>query len=177
MNDVAVAKRYAVAIFMLAKEKHMIDQLGSEFLVLKEIFASEEIVTVFNSPKVSADKKKKLVAEAFASFSIEMRNTLNVLIEKHREDLVLTITSDFLDLVNEENGVADAIVTSVAPITETEINEISTVFSKKIGKKALRITNVTDPSVIGGASIRIGNQVFDGTIGGKLNRLERHLLG
>ncbi len=176
MSDVVVEKRYALALFRLAKEKQLLEQLEKEVKVLNEVFANEEIIAVFTSPKISIDKKKNLIADAFASFSVELKNTLNVLVEQHRERNMVAIASHFLGLVNEENGVADATVTSAKPISESEMNDISAVFAKKIDKKALHITNVTDPSVIGGVSVRIGNQVFDGTVGGKLNRLERHLL-
>ncbi len=176
MSNTNVAKRYAKALFQLAKERNAIKRFEDEFSALKEVFASEDVLTIFTSPKLSIDKKKDLISNWFSSFSDEVKNTLMVLVEGHREDVTVEIADDFLKLVNDENGVADATVTSAKPITDAEMQEISTVFSKKIGRKALNITNVTDPSVIGGIKVQIGNSVFDGTVSRKLNRLERHLL-
>lgn len=100
-----------------------------------------------------------------------------LLVDRHREDIVSDMADEFLILVNEYTGIVDAKVYSVRSLTEQEQDVISKVFAHKIGKKALRIENIVDSNLLGGIKIQIGNRIFDGTVSGKLERLERRLLG
>ena len=61
-------------------------------------------------------------------------------------------------------------------LTEEETKAISTTFAKKLGKKDLRIENIVDSNLLGGIKLRIGNRIYDGSLQGKLERLERQLL-
>jgi F-type H+-transporting ATPase subunit delta len=74
-------------------------------------------------------------------------------------------------------GVEDAKVYSIRPLSEEERASVSSVFAKKVGKQALRIENIIDPSLIGGMRIQIGNQIYDSSISSKLERLQRQLIG
>ena len=86
------------------------------------------------------------------------------------------MAADFVELVNDEQSVAEAKVYTIRPLTEEERAGVSSVFAAKVGKKSLKIENIVDRDLIGGMKLRIGNRIFDGSISGKLNRLERQLL-
>lgn len=76
-----------------------------------------------------------------------------------------------------KKGIADAKVYTVRPLTEAEKEALSVSFAAKVGKKSLRIDNIVDTNLLGGIKLRIGNRIFDGSLRGKLERLERQLLG
>ena len=65
---------------------------------------------------------------------------------------------------------------SVRPLTEDEQTALSSSFAKKVGKQSLRITNVTDENLLGGIKVQIGTRIYDGSLQGKLTRLERELI-
>lgn len=177
MSKGIVAKRYAVALFQLAKEQNVIDQIENELLVVKEVFTmNQELINVFNHPKVTNEAKKSIIKEAFSGLSQQVVNTLYLLVDRHRVDVVTEIVDYFVQSANEARGTEDAIVYSVRPLSDSELSAISASFAKKIGKTSLRLQNVVDSKLIGGVKLRIGNRIYDGSISGKLERIERQLV-
>ena len=65
---------------------------------------------------------------------------------------------------------------STRALTETEYEAISSTFAAKVGKKSFRIENIIDSNLLGGISVQIGNRIYDSSLRGKLERLERQLL-
>jgi len=177
MSHSTVAKRYALALFQLAKENGQLDNIEAELEIVKDLFTtSAELRTVLNSPKVSLEKKKELIKNAFSSASPYVLNTLMILVDRHREEVIGEVAQEFMKLSYEEKGLAEAKVYSVRLLTETEKEALASTFAKKVGKKALKINNVVDTNLLGGLKIRIGNRIFDGSLRGKLERLERELI-
>ncbi|MFS0862973.1 F0F1 ATP synthase subunit delta [Fredinandcohnia sp. 179-A 10B2 NHS] len=177
MSKGIVAKRYAVALFQVAKEQNALDQFEEEIRTVKQVFSNnEDFQNVLKNPKLTVESKKSIVTEAFAGFSQMTLNTLYILIDRHREDIIADVADEFVALVNDEKGIAEATVYSVRPLTKDEETGLSTVFASKIGKRSLRIQNVVDSSLIGGVKLRIGNRIYDGSVKGKLERLERELI-
>lgn len=176
MNKQIVAKRYASALFEIAKEQQLLDQLEAELRTIKQVFAENgEFLSLLNHPKLAVAKKKALLKEVFADVSVPLQNTLMLLLDRHRLDIVTELADEFVALANEARGVAEATVYSVRPLTEDEKQALSEVFAKKIGKATLRLENIIDPSLIGGVKLRIGNRIYDGSVSGKLERLQRQL--
>jgi F-type H+-transporting ATPase subunit delta len=173
-----VARRYALALFQLVKEQELIDTVEEELRVVKEVFfINKDLTAVLESPKVSREKKKEILSNAFASVNPLVLNTLMLLVDRHRENEIMDVAGEFSKLANEERGVEAANVYSVRPLTDEERTALSVSFAKKIGKKSLQIENVVDSDLLGGVKVRIGNRIFDGSLRGKLDRLERTLLG
>ncbi|MFC9598596.1 F0F1 ATP synthase subunit delta [Peribacillus butanolivorans] len=178
MSDITVAKRYAVALFQIAKEQNLINQLEEELRIVNEVFTNDnELLSFLAHPKMTKDAKSALIANAFASLSSSVQNTVMLMVERHRTDEVTAMAQEFIELANEENSVADATVYTVRPLTESEMEAVSSSFAAKIGKRNLRITNITDTNILGGIRLQIGNRIYDGTISGKLGRLSKQLLG
>jgi len=99
-----------------------------------------------------------------------------LLCDAHREEEMEAVAASFIELVNEERGIAEATVYSIRPLTASESEAISSAFAKKVGKTSLNIENVIDSNILGGVRVRIGNRIFDGSLQGKLNRLKRELI-
>jgi len=177
MSDAAVANRYAYALFQLAKEKQLLERLEEELRVVREVVSGNaEFNTVLKSPKVSKQEKEKLIRKAFSTANPYVLNTLLILIDRHREDEIALVADQFIALANDEKGIAEATVVSTRLLTEEESKALSSTFAAKVGKKSLRIENKVDSNLLGGIRVRIGNRIFDGSLKGKLERLERQLL-
>lgn len=178
MSSSSVGKRYAQALFQIAKEQKLIDQMENELRVIKEVFENnQEFNAVLKSPKLSKEKKSEILTKAFGTVNVYVLNTLMLLVERHREDYIADVAGQFLNLADEEKGIAEADVYTIRPLTESESTALSQSYSAKVGKKSLRINNIVDSNLLGGIKIRIGNRILDGSLQGKLNRLERELLG
>ncbi|MEH7082306.1 F0F1 ATP synthase subunit delta [Neobacillus drentensis] len=177
MSNSMVAKRYALALLNIAKETNSLGVIEEELRVVKEVVQyNPELKAILNSSKLSLEKKKEIIKTAFASVNVNVLNTLLILIDRHREDQIIDLANEFLELANEEMGVAEAEVYSTRALTDAEREAISSVFAAKIGKKSLKIENIVDSNLLGGIRLRIGNRIYDGSLRGKLDRLERKLL-
>ncbi|MFC4558075.1 F0F1 ATP synthase subunit delta [Virgibacillus kekensis] len=177
MNDTVVAKRYADALFQLGSEKAATDVLVEEFRTVKDIFQDDKKLQAFlQHPRISNEKKKQFIDEVFKSFSKDVVNTLKILIERHRIGLITSIVDFFVQLVNDAQGIAEATVYSVRELSDTEKEQLQNTFAKRFNKKAIKLENVVDPSIIGGIKVRVGNTIYDGTISGKLQRIERNIV-
>jgi F-type H+-transporting ATPase subunit delta len=177
MSNTLVAKRYASALFQIANEQQILGQVEEDLRVVKEVLEyNSDLKAVLKSSKLTIDKKKEIVKNAFASVNVFVLNTVLVLIDRHREDQMVEVTDQFLELANEAMGIAEAEVYSARELTDAEREALSATFAAKIGKKSLRIENIVDSNLLGGIRLRIGNRIYDGSLRGKLDRLERKLL-
>jgi F-type H+-transporting ATPase subunit delta len=172
-----VAKRYALALFQIAKETSALGVIEEELRVVKEVVQyNPDLKVVLSSSKLSKEEKKEIIKAAFISVNVNVLNTLLILIDRHREDQIVDVANEFLELANNEMGIAEAKVYSTRELTDAEREGISSVFAKKVGKKSLKIENIVDSNLLGGIRLRIGNRIYDGSLRGKLDRLERKLL-
>ncbi|MEI4528181.1 F0F1 ATP synthase subunit delta [Priestia megaterium] len=177
MSQPAVAKRYALALFQLATEKQMIDEMQDQLQIVEEVFAkTPELMDVLTHPKITIERKKQFVSEAFAELSPTVQHTVLLLLERHRIQIVSEMVQEYRFLANEVRGVADATVYSVKPLSADEKRVISQSFASKVGKHTLNISNIVDKSLIGGVKLRIGNRIYDGSISSKLETIHRGLL-
>jgi F-type H+-transporting ATPase subunit delta len=177
MSNSTVAKRYALALFQISKENNLLDQMEEELRVVKQVITgSTDLTAVLKSPKVSIEQKKQLIKGSFSTIHPFVLNTLMILIDRHREDQIAEVADHFVALANEVRGIAEAKVYSVRPLTDSEKEALSASFAAKVGKKSLRIENIVDTDLLGGLKLRIGNRIYDGSLRGKLDRLERNLI-
>ncbi|MGY3716016.1 F0F1 ATP synthase subunit delta [Sutcliffiella cohnii] len=176
MSKNSAAKRYALALFQIAKENNTFDQFDTELAEVKAVFATnKELQLVLTNPKVLKESKKQIIREGFAGASPFIVNTLQLLVDRHREDIVVDMVDEYKKIANEARNIAEAVVYSVKALSEAEKQQLSAVFAAKVGKASLSIENIVDPSILGGLKIQIGNRIFDGSVSSKLERLGRQL--
>jgi len=176
MSQNIIAERYALALFQLAKEQNIVQKLEAELrIVRKSVKENPSFITLLTSPNLSVQKKKAVLQNVFADVSPILSNTLMLLIDRHRQSDIADVAEAFIDLANEENGISEATVYSIRPLTGAESEAISASFATKVGRRSLNIENIVDTNLLGGLKIRIGNRIFDGSLRGKLDRLERTL--
>ncbi|UZJ79186.1 F0F1 ATP synthase subunit delta [Fictibacillus sp. KU28468] len=171
-----IAKRYASALFEVVGQENL-DKAEAELRLVKSIMEqNHDIEKILNHPKISVQQKKQIVKESIGTdISEPVLNTVFLLIDRNRQGLITEMASQFIGLANESRGIADATVYSVRLLSEDEKRQLEETFAKRVGKQRLRIENIIDQSLVGGVRIRIGNRIFDGSVRGKLERIERQL--
>lgn len=177
MSKAVVSKRYAEALFQLIQTKEKVDSIESELLIVKEVFQQNPDFNAFlEHPGFDGLKKKQLIDQAFKDFSEEVRNTLKLLIDRHNEDAIPEIVDQFIAFANDSKGIALATVYSVRSLSEEEKKQLVEVFTKRLAVNTLKINNVVDPTIIGGIKLKVGNTIYDGSVKGKLERIERNIV-
>ncbi|MFB1051536.1 F0F1 ATP synthase subunit delta [Paraliobacillus sp. JSM ZJ581] len=176
MSKAMISKRYAEALFQLAKEKHIIESLESEWMIVKEVFQqNQNFIRFLENPGFNKNNKKQIIDDVFHDFSVEVKSTLKLIVDHQSEELVIDIVDQFVNLAEESRGTKRAIVYSVRELSEAEKQQLADVFQAKLHIAKLKIDNVIDPNVLGGVKLRIGNTVYDGSVKGKLERMEKNI--
>lgn len=177
MSDIVVAKRYAKALFEVAKEKNLISQVEEELKsVVNAVKDNADLQKFLGHPNIGASVKTDLLKQIFeGKVSEPVWNMLQVLIDKGRAAILSALAVEYVKIANEALGQASATVYSAASLTDAQQAEIAAQFSKITGK-TIRVANVVEPKLIGGIQVRIGDRLYDGSIAGKLDRLAKSLV-
>ncbi len=176
MNDLAVARRYAKALYQEAQAHGSAAEVDEDVQLIHEsLEGSRELVQVFESPTISREKKTAIVKSLFDGKvrPITLR-FLDLLIEKEREDVFPGIVEAYGNLRDEENGIVEAQVRTAMPLGEAERQEVVARLEKMTGKTVRPVITV-DPALIGGVVIRIGDVVYDGSVRNQLDTLRERL--
>jgi F-type H+-transporting ATPase subunit delta len=177
MSEAVVAKRYADALFQLGNEKAVLDQYLEEFQTVKKVFdTNTNLIPFLKHPRIHHAEKKQFLDNVFQGLSADVVNTIKLLAERQRSEIIPSIIDHFIQLVNDAKGIAVATVYSVRELNDAEKNELENAFAKRFNKKSIQFENVVDPNIIGGVKIRLGNTIYDGSVSGKLRRIERNIV-
>lgn len=174
--NASLAKRYAKALFDLAREQGTLDQVEAEVRLLDEVLhATPELMDLLTNPSISDSELAQLLKDSFGEMTAIVVNTLLVMVENDRVAEVRALPHYVREYINDFRGIAEGIVTSAYPLSATDLQDVELVFGQKLGK-TLQLTNVVDEQVIGGLRVQVGYTTYDDTIETKLIRLERELL-
>lgn len=171
-----VAKRYAKALFELAREQDAVAAVENELKAVADaIEGNADLRAFLSAPNITLDKKVVLLRATFGSqVSQIVLNTICLLVERGRESEIPGVLDAYMSVAGGVLGRADAIVTSAKPLTPDQAEEIATSFAAVIGKQ-VRVIGQVDKSLIGGITVRIGDTLYDGSLRGKLSRLSKEL--
>ncbi|ABB14418.1 ATP synthase F1 subunit delta [Carboxydothermus hydrogenoformans] len=177
MKSLAVAKRYASALFELAREKGAIDSISHDFEVLeKAIQETPDVKKVLDNPVLIPAAKKELLEKLFPDFNPITKSFLKLLVDKRREVYLPEIIALFAEKLREERGEMLVEVESARELKGDLSDLIKEKLSRLTGKKVTMKVR-TNPDLIGGIVVRVGNKVYDGSIKNQLYRLKRSIYG
>lgn len=178
MSHEAIARRYARAIFEIGKETATLPVLAREIDDAAAMYAaSDELRAALDHPLVPEGQREDVLKElcARASLSETAQSTLRLLARRRRFAALPEIARQLARLVDEEQNVARAVVTSAGPLNEAYLGRLRAELEKATGKK-ISITHKQDPSLIAGVVTQIGDQVIDGSVRARLSSFRESLL-
>lgn len=168
---ITVARPYAEAVFQLAKEEGRLSQWDEVLVFLSTAVAEEQVCLIINNPDRSSCEKQELLVSVIGDRAdAEVRNFLAALAENHRLALLPEISSQFRSLRKQEEGVLDVFVTSAYPLTDDQEKDLAETLKRKYGKN-VNLSSRVDQDLIGGVCLRVGDDVIDASVRGKLNAM------
>jgi len=170
-----VARRYAAGIFQLAREENAIDTWRAELAKLDELLQDEVLVAAFKNPAVGVSRRMELAQLLKPEFRPETENLLRLLVEHFRTAEIHRIRDEFERLADEASGIAHATVTTALDLDKEDRRRFEEALAKKLGRR-VTVTFGSDPGIVGGATIQIGDHLVDGTVRTQLARLRQELL-
>jgi F-type H+-transporting ATPase subunit delta len=172
--------RYARAFQQVAAEKKLnTDAVRVQLADFAATFeGSHELREFLQNPALPhADKLKVLDAvSAKVGLDTSVRNFIAVLMDHGRLSSLSDIAAEYSTIADEANGTAEVEITSAKTLTDHERN----LLQGKAGSLAggtVRITWTEDAALLGGAVIKLGSRVYDGSVRGQLQQLKQHLAG
>jgi F-type H+-transporting ATPase subunit delta len=165
-----IARPYADAAFKLALEMNTLADWSDAFARLSAIMGADEARTLIGNPRLSAASIGEVIGDVAGQLSKEQRNFVQILAQNDRLAVLPEIANQFEDKRNQHEQVLDAKVTSAYPLTEQQIADIVATLQQRYGRKVKAEADV-DNDLIGGVSIRVGDEVIDASVRGKLAQL------
>lgn len=178
MIKLRVAKRYARALFELAKETGRIEEIGSELASVVQLFeANGALWHGLTSPATAREAKSQAldaVAEK-AGLDKTVANFLRVLLDARKMVLLPQVAGAYADLADEAVGRVRGTAAAPMRLDEASLSRLSAALSKALSKKVI-LDAEQDPSLVGGVVARVGNLVFDASVKTQLERMKDSLI-
>ena len=175
----AIASRYArafadVVFDMKLDAAHAVAELEQFSELVK---SNAELRNVLDNPAVPHPQKLSLldalVTQAGAARAT--RNFLAILMDKRRFNLLPMITEHVKAEINERLGVAEAEIITFRELGVDERSALETEINKVTGK-TVRARYAADKSILGGAVVKVGSTVYDGSVKGQLERIKQAMM-
>lgn len=175
MRSITIARNYAETLFELAGDAGQLEAWGDLIDVTAAAFATTTIEAAMMSPSVPVEQKVRIVSAALADAPRPYVLYLAAVIRRGRQVLLSAIADEYRVLLDQSLGRVRAGITLARPVDEARKAEIVARLASGLGKEVIAGFAV-DPAILGGTIVKIGDQVFDGSVRKRLGRLRRQLI-
>ena len=176
----AFALRYARAFQQVAAEQGLDrdavrQQLGD---LMGTLDTSRDLREFLGNPSLEQTDKLKMLDAIAQRIGLlrGVRNFVAVLMDHQRLSALQEIIAEYETLADSSSGIAEAEITSAKPLAADERSLLESKAGELAGS-AVRVAWSEDPSLLGGAVIRLGSRVYDGSVRGQLQQMKQHLAG
>jgi len=179
--SLAIANRYARALVDVVLDPSMgVDpqKAAEQLRAMEELVAdSPELRSVLLSPAVPPARKRAVVTRLAEPLSVSrvVRNFILVAIDRRRISLLGEIRRAFESLLDERLGIVRAAISSARELTAPQRDKLGEELSRMTGKK-VRGEFTLDEALLGGAVVRVGSRILDGSVRGRLETLRQRLV-
>lgn len=171
-----IAKRYAKALFEIAKEHGIVNEVEQDISALwAQLQSEKDLLKLLIHPMIPMSEKVKLLHRYFEGSIGELAMRFaELLLRRGRINQLGHIISVFKELADEWRGVLHVEVKSAIELTEDEIERIREWASRMWNKRIIIRTQV-DEDIIGGLVIKVGDKLLDLSIKGALDDIASRL--
>jgi F-type H+-transporting ATPase subunit delta len=173
----AVARRYAAALADVALEQKSANEVKSGLASFAHAFSeSADLRNFLESPGVDAGSKRRAIEEIAARMELNpaVRNFIYVIVDHRRMEMLREIQAAFRQELNERLGIAEADVISARELSDAEKKELIAALERRTGKR-IEANFHKDKALLGGAVVRVGSTIYDGSVREQLERLRERL--
>jgi F-type H+-transporting ATPase subunit delta len=173
-NALTLARPYARAAFDLARAHQALGAWAGKLAFAAEVAADPRVVALLGDPRVGRDQLVQMFAPEGEAGDSPFAGFLAVLAANGRLGVLPEIGALYEELKDEAERVLKVGVRSAAPLGEAETARLRDALRRRFGRD-IELRQEIDPSVLGGAVIDAGDIVIDGSVSGRLARLEQAL--
>ncbi|MGA9394528.1 MAG: F0F1 ATP synthase subunit delta [Azonexus sp.] len=170
-ESVTIARPYAEALFLAAKESGNLAKWSEQVLLLGQVAANPEACEAIGDPNVAASQLVDLFRSACGTaVDSELSNFIQLLSKNDRLALLPEIGALYESYKQAEEGFKDATIYSAFPIDASQVNALVPQL-EAVFKTRLEPSVAVDPELIGGIKVIVGDQMLDASVRGKLDAM------
>ena len=173
------AKRYAKAVYLLARQKREEALWDAELETASALLAVPDVARTLTHPKLGTPGKWKifeaLVGEQGVVLRPETVNLLKLLIQNQKIDILPDLLREYQALWEAARGLLPVRLVTAIPLTDPEKTALRETLTRSLGKE-IRLLDVVDPGILGGAILRIGDRMIDGSLRTRIERLRESMI-
>ncbi len=176
----SIAKRYSDALFLAAKDEGVIEAVEQDMALLSEALFDRDVrLFLANPSRSSSDKlsslEKALGAEERKAAPCTLR-FLKLVFQKGRQEALGEMTRSFRKVVLANRGEVEGRVDSFSELDDGEVQGLEESLGKQLGLK-VNLTSRVDASLLGGLRVHVGDRMWDSSLRGQLESLNKKLKG
>jgi F-type H+-transporting ATPase subunit delta len=174
MKEARIAIRYSKALFELALEKDLLEDVYQDMVQLGRICtASRDFVLMIKSPVIKTEKKRKILRQVFGKTFREIsQRFLEIIIARGREGLIHEIANQYIILYKEHKNILTARLTSAKPLDEEEKKRIIDMLRRETGAE-IELVEEVRKELIGGYVLSFGNLQYNASLSKKIHNLQK----
>jgi F-type H+-transporting ATPase subunit delta len=174
-DKITIARPYARAAFEEARAHEGLGPWSDALKVAAQVVQDPRVATLLGNPHVTPDQLAQLVTSiAGSKLGDQGANFVRTLAANRRLRFLPEIAARFDELKDTAEGVADVMVSSAAALNDAQRNKLAAALEQRL-KRKVRLHCEIDPGLIGGAVVRAGDLVIDGSVSARLNRIAYEL--
>ena len=175
-DNASIARPYAKAVFDLAQESNAYDAWTTALDQLSAISNDADFRTLVTDPRVDGGKVSELLTDlAKDSLPEGGANLINLLVQNDRLDSLADISQQYTDLVAKAKALVNAEVITAKPLTDDQKSSLAAALEQRLGLK-VELEETVDADLVGGAIIKAGDLVIDGSAKGRIEKLTTALM-
>ena len=175
-DKTTIARPYAKAAFAEARADSMLGAWSAALHTAAAVVDDPRVHSLLGDPHVTTAQLSHLVLDiSGAGLGEHGRNFVQILAEAHRLNCLAEVAALFDAYKDDAEGIADVTVTSAMPLDDKQQQSLTAALARRL-KREVRMHCITDPDLIGGAVLRSGDLVIDGSVRGRLERIANELV-
>lgn len=174
MKETRIAVRYAKALFELALEQKIIEEVFSDMKIVASVCEeNRDFRRMLSSPIIKSDKKQTVLKLIFEDKINKLSKAfLNLLAAKRRETHIHQIALQYIDVYREYKGIETVYLTTAGD-ADNIIREKVKVLVNNFTKKEVELVEEIKAEIIGGFILKFGYYQYDDSIRNKIIKLKR----
>lgn len=178
MVTLKISRRYAKALLTAAVQHSITPNVAADLELLVRLGdSSRDLRSMLRSPVISADVKKNVLTQVLgATVNPLTISFLSLVIDKGRENLWRELALEYQALLDVRNNIKRVSIASSVELDEEQRHKLETSLAARLSS-TIAATYSVDPAILGGAIVRVGDQVLDGSLRHQLVALKSRLAG
>ena len=167
---------YARALLEMAQAEGVVSRVEEEMFRLRELLKKNpDLLEFLKDPNIQREGKRKALSDLFQGRVHPLvLNLLITLSDQDRAGRVLNIIEEFSAQAADATEKVSGEVTTAITLDEATLGRLATELSRITGK-SVQLFQKVDPAILGGAIIKVGEQIIDGSLQRKLNQIKERL--